>query len=201
MIETSLLECCRPPLRLPLDLRRDLRCIFELCASKKIRTNTIFLHLPRSNDGEQAAKVVHLSELEHFLQRPDMYIGALEPREHSLLSFETTPPSYVTITESPALIALANELSTNALDNARRDATQRYIEVAWNADDDHFTVSNDGSCLSVERDAEGQWPVVLAFRDLRSGTSFNVEETGKKDTMYTAGRNGVGARGVREWAA
>lgn len=142
---------------------------------------------------EDRQTVVTLTDLEHCLERPDMYIGAVEAREHIIPDASTTPMTFRTVVESPALVALANELSTNAADNVQRNVPQKSIDLTW--DGTHFIVSNDGSALPVLKDSEGRWPIQVAFGTFRSGTNFDNKDTGKKDAKYTAGRNGYGSKG------
>lgn len=139
-------------------------------------------------------RVEHLSELEHCRQRPEMYIGAIHPQRHVIPRFGSSPVDFVSVTESPALLSLANELSANALDNQRRPGDQKYIDYCW--DGTSFTVANDGSALDVPAAGDpGESPVVLAFGTFRAGSNFDCAETGKKETLYTAGRNGIGVKG------
>lgn len=139
-------------------------------------------------------KIEHLTELQHCHQRPEMYIGAVHPQRIVIPSFESTPATLTTVTESPALVSLANELGANALDNERRPGDQKYVDFAW--DGTAFTVTNDGSALDVPATREPhESPVVLAFGTFRAGSNFDAADTGRKETKYTAGRNGIGAKG------
>lgn len=150
----------------------------------------------RDEAAPKRQRIVHLSPLEHCLQRPDMYIGPLEPTQHVIPDFASSPPVHVPRVVSPALVALMNELVTNALDNIQRGEVQRRIDIAWNGT--VFSVENDGSTLSVVPHDEGEGgvlPLVLAFGTFQSGSNFDDATTGRKDTIYTAGRNGVGAKG------
>lgn len=139
-------------------------------------------------------KIEHLSELEHCHQRPEMYIGAIHPQKQTIPVFDSSPITFSSITESPALISLGNELGANALDNLHRSWEQKYIDFAWNGTS--FVVTNDGSALDVPpiRESQGH-PVVLAFGTFRAGSNFDSTDTGKKEAKYTAGRNGIGAKG------
>lgn len=145
---------------------------------------------------QKRQKVEHLTELEHIHQRPEMYIGAIHPQKHIIPVFDASPVSFASIMESPALIALANELSANALDNIHRSWEQKYIGFEW--DGTSFSVTNDGSALDVPPNCLNNTighPVVLAFGTFRAGSNFDRDDTGKKESKYTAGRNGIGAKG------
>lgn len=141
-------------------------------------------------------KVRHLTPLEWVRQRPEVFFGPMELAELAVARVwkgDTIRPRLC-----PALVTLCNELVTNALDNAQRDATQTYIAVGY--DDGVITVRNDGSVIPLEKTPEGEWMATLAFSKFQTGSNFDDAETGKKDTAYTAGRNGVGSKGCNAFA-
>lgn len=141
-------------------------------------------------------RIEHLEQREWVLSRPETYIGALEPTDVTILDFSGARVATKTAVLSPALLSLGKELFDNALDNCQRDDTQRYIKVQWKADERVLIVSNDGSTLPVEREpTTGEWAVTLAFGTFQSGSNFDAKETGRKETLYTSGRNGVGTKG------
>ena len=95
---------------------------------------------------------------------------------------------------SPALLRLATELTTNALDNSRRSESQKRIDVKVTPTS--FHVSNDGDTLSVEKFEGGEkWVPEVAFSEFLSSTNYDdsVERLG-------AGRNGVGAKGCNVYS-
>lgn len=144
-------------------------------------------------------RIEHLEQREWVLTRPETYIGAMEPAEISIPDFSGEQVTFKTIIICPALLSLSKELFDNALDNCQRDNTQRFIKVEWKAD--HLIVSNDGSTLPVEKDPKtNEWAICLAFGKFQSGSNFDVKETGKKETVFTSGRNGVGSKGCNVFA-
>jgi DNA topoisomerase-2 len=134
-------------------------------------------------------KVVHLSQQAWLLQRPDAFVGAMEPVELKIIDF--VAGATATVCVSPGFVALLNELFTNPLDNCQRDDTQRNIRIT--CEDGTLVVSNDGSTLPVEK-VDDEWVITKAFGTFQTGSNFDTE-TGEKDTVFTAGRNGVGAKG------
>ena len=147
-------------------------------------------------------RITHLELREWVLERPDAYIGGIEPKEHTFHDFSQERPSAVPIVVSPALVGLAQELVSNALDNCQRDDTQRYIKLSYSEGTGTFAVSNDGSTLPIEWDEKaGAWAPTLAFGTFQSGSNFDVAETGTKETAFTAGRNGVGSKGCNVFSA
>ena len=57
-------------------------------------------------DESKRQKVTHLTPLQHCLQRPEMYVGAITPCEHRLPVFESGVPAFLTVVVSPALVNL-----------------------------------------------------------------------------------------------
>lgn len=154
-------------------------------------------------DAEEEAKrqkVVHLTPAEQCRQRPDMYVGSLAPRELVLPVFgDGAPATRAAVTTRLGFVSLLNELVTNALDNLHRPGEMRSIAVSW--DGDCFAVENDGAALSTTEEVAGQPAALVAFGWMHSGTNFDQDDTGKKANKYTAGRNGVGAKGCLVFCA
>lgn len=150
---------------------------------------------PESADASsKRQKVVHLSQSEWLLQRPEAFLGAMDPQECHIPDFSGERVAWTTDVLCPGLLALGNELFANALDNCMRDNTQKYIRVVWK--DNTLVISNDGSTIPVERmDDSTDFQPTCAFGKFQSGSNFDNEETGKKVFALTSGRNGVGGKG------
>lgn len=147
------------------------------------------------DDPSKRQRIEHLEQAEWLLMRPETFIGAMEPVETSVLDFGVDGGAVGVKTEvlCPAVFSLTKELVDNAIDNCRRDDTQRYIKIEWK--DGGLTVTNDGSTLPVEKDARsGKWAITLAFAEFQSGSNFD-DSQGQKQARFTAGRNGVGSKG------
>lgn len=146
--------------------------------------------------------IVHLSQTEWLLQRPETFLGPMQPTEVWLPVPEEDASNtirWTPVVVCPGLLCLTNELFTNALDNCYRDDTQTYIKVTWK--DGTLTTSNDGSTLPLHVDeASGLHAPTLAFGVPQSGSNFDTKETGKKENGYTAGRNGFGSKGCNVYS-
>lgn len=143
-----------------------------------------------------------LSHTEWLLKRPDAFIGSIQPTESEQMlicsdSKGKTEIERVCVSNlSPALVRLATELTTNALDNARRCSTQKKIDVR--VDSSSITVENDGDSLPIEPFECGsdRLTPTVAFSEFMSST--NYDDDGEE--RLGAGRNGVGAKGVNVYA-
>lgn len=148
---------------------------------------------PEEDGNSKRQRIEHLEQREWVLSRPETYIGAMEPVQTMILDFSGKMVTKKTPIVSPALLSLAKELYDNAIDNCQRDNTQKYIKIDWK--DGALTVKNDGSTLPIEKDVKtGKWAPTLAFGEFQSGSNFDDSE-GKKQALFTAGRNGVGSKG------
>ena len=151
-------------------------------------------------------KLTKLDHREWLLLRPDTHIGEVKPMELPHLTLRTddgaeAPASALRarlspVTISPALVRLTIELLMNALDNARRCKTQRYIRVAVDASG-RISVKNDGSTLPIEPFASipEKNTVTVAFSHFLVSSNYDDDED-----RYGAGKNGVGGKGCNVFA-
>ena len=70
-------------------------------------------------------KVVHLSQAEWLLQRPENFLGPMEPAETQVPVFADDGVAWRTELLRPGLLTLLKELLNNASDNAVRDDAQQ----------------------------------------------------------------------------
>lgn len=160
-----------------------------------------------SSPQSKRARVDHMSQREWLLLRPDTFVGptAVIPLRMAVFSEATAGKvssltcERVTVEASPALLSLANELSTNALDAGHRmdaDHPQRRIALEWCPDEGTFVVKNDGPTLSIIFNEQHQWwDPQAAFGEFQSGTNFDDEEK-----RFTAGRNGLGSKACNTYS-
>ena len=141
-------------------------------------------------------RIVHLSTADWVRQRPEVFFGAMEPTSVRIVNLTERTVQHIQL--CPAIPVLINELVTNAVDNVQRDATQRYIAVKWQ--EGRLLVQNDGSVVPIEANDDGVFLPTLAFGQFQTGSNFDDLATGTKDVAYTAGRNGVGAKGANLFA-
>lgn len=143
-----------------------------------------------------------MDHVEFLLKRPDTHIGPTQPAEQSLIVFapaaDGLSAQVKTMTLSPALRRLAGELTANAVDNSRRDDSQRFIKIAVDRATGAFEVCNDGCTLPVkpfQGDKDRLVPTV-AFSEFMSSTNYDDEKE-----RLGCGKNGVGAKGCNVYAA
>jgi len=140
-----------------------------------------------------AGEYVKLTDIEHVLKRPGMYIGGLEPvpRSEYVFNFETGKLDSAYISTPLALHRIFVEILSNATDNKGRterdnpDADVGSIDVTM--DNYWITVTNGGNPIPLVDHDSGYLVPELIFGHLRSGSNYG-------DNRNDAGVNGIGAK-------
>ena len=72
-----------------------------------------------------------LSPIEHVLKRPDTYVGSLDKQTERqwILNDDRTGFIEKTLTYSPALYKIFDEVLVNAADNYQRDKSMNYLNI------------------------------------------------------------------------
>jgi DNA topoisomerase-2 len=129
-----------------------------------------------------------VSQIEHILMRPDMYIGPVVENEQEMVVVDDEQLVSRTVKYVPALYKIFDEILVNAADNYQRDRRMTKIEVSISAKE--LTILNDGKCIPVQMHrVEKMYVPEMIFGHLL--TSSNYEDEEKK---VTGGRNGYGAK-------
>ncbi len=136
-------------------------------------------------------KYKKLTQREHILHRPGMYIGSVQQQNEEMWVFseEKKKMEKRVIKYTPGLIKIFDEILTNATDHASRDKTLNTIKVEINESEGEISVWNNGSGIPIEKHEEyGIYIPEMLFGELLSGSNYNdnEERTG-------AGTNGIGA--------
>lgn len=138
-----------------------------------------------------ADKYQALSDIEHALLRPGMYIGSCESAESEkfIANLEDTKIVKKKMMYNAGLIRIYEEILLNAFDHTVRDPTCTEIRVDVNQLDNSITVLNNGTGIPVVIKKElGIYVPEMLFGMLRSGSNFDDSEK-----RTTGGTNGVGA--------
>ena len=131
---------------------------------------------------------VKLSQLQHILKRPIMYIGDTNNNDtvYPIYNQETKKLHCETITFAPALLKLFDEVLSNAVDHASRKLpiSVSKINVELN-DNGVITVSNNGSGIPIEI-KDGIYISEMIFGHLNSGSNYDDDKE----------RNLIGVQGL-----
>jgi DNA topoisomerase-2 len=136
-----------------------------------------------------------LSQREHVLERPGMYIGSVKKQMEELwvakenedgsLKMEKTMVEY-----SPGFMKIFDEVLTNATDHSFRDSSVTTIKVEYSQETGEISVWNNGSGIPIQLHKEHNIYVPeLIFGHLLSGS--NYDDT---TTRTGAGTNGLGSK-------
>ena len=137
-------------------------------------------------------KYTALSELEHILHRPTMYIGSIKEEETSLLIYNENENKMMMkyLTYSPAMLKLFDEILSNSCDEYRRKDNMglNNIDVIINKDDNSITIKDNGGIPIVKHKEAGVYVPEFIFGQLR--TSSNYDDN---DDRNIVGTNGLGS--------
>ncbi|MES1907676.1 MAG: hypothetical protein MHM6MM_000750, partial [Cercozoa sp. M6MM] len=147
----------------------------------------------------EALQYQRLSQREHVLHRPEMYLGAVAVQESELpVLDESGVIRRKQVSVVPAEFKIFDEILVNAADNATRAHFQQngrkkqmtFIRVDFDTDTGEITILNDGPKLPVvKHEEEGMYVPTLVFGRLLTSSNYNDTEE-----RYVGGRHGYGAK-------
>lgn len=158
------------------------------------------------NKTDLSKKYQKLTDIEHILKRPSMYIGSITESPHTVHTLTLTPSStpssspsssppstpsisLSTITFSPGLYKLFDEALVNAYDQTIRD--QSLTKIMVDISDTEISIYNDGIGIDVLlHPKEKIYIPELIFSHLRTSTSFDDSRISKE----TGGIHGLGIK-------
>lgn len=134
-----------------------------------------------------------LSEIDHVLTRPAIYIGGVTTEVISdwVYDVDTNKMVKKEITTNSGLVKAIFEVIDNAVDNTNL-AINPTTEIAVTMDDTTVTVKNNGASIRIEEKDIGNgvkdWVPSTVFGVFRTGRNFNGNRKG------TIGMNGLGVK-------
>ena len=147
----------------------------------------------KKSNPESNKEIVALSDFEHVLHRPTMYIGSVEKSEEKLQIVEDGKLVEKNKIISVGFYKMLNEIVDNAFDEAKRmKGSMPKIIVKINSKNNEVTVTDTGGGFhNAEKTNKktGQSNVETAMSMLRAGSNFYNEQS----TDSLIGTNGVGA--------
>lgn len=136
-------------------------------------------------------KYQKLTQRDHVLKRPGMYIGSIDTEVEPIWIIESTENGdkmvEKTVEYNPGILKLFDEIITNASDHSR-DNLVKSIQVE--VTDDTITVQNDGPGIPIEKHKiHGIYVPELIFANFLTGS--NYDDTQKR---IKGGMNGLGSK-------
>jgi DNA gyrase/topoisomerase IV subunit B len=170
-------------------------------ASKMTTTTTTTASKTSSSKKTIEETYKKLSQREHVLQRPGMYIGSVGKTIEELWvkasasenTNENSDENSIMIKKmieySPGFIKIFDEILTNALDHSTRDPNLNFIKVSYSQETGEICVLNNGSGIPVVEHKEHKMYVPeLIFGHFLTGSNYD-----DKQKRIGAGLNGVGS--------
>jgi DNA topoisomerase-2 len=133
-------------------------------------------------------KYKKLTDIEHCLIRPSMYIGSIKPHTDFRWIIEEGRFIYKEITYNPGFIKLIDEIIMNSIDESKRTKSKlKTIKISINTDNS-ISVFDDGGIEVVKHKEYNEWIPEVIFSNMKSGSNFTDDEN-----RTWAGTNGVGS--------
>ena len=135
-------------------------------------------------------KITHkkLSEREHIIKRPAMYIGAVDLTKVDEFFLEGDKMVYSTIEYVPGLIKIINEIIDNSVDEAIKNNFKFSNDISVTVTDTDVTVKDNGTGIPVVKNADGHYIPELCWNHARAGSNFDDDAN-----RTQIGMNGVGS--------
>lgn len=135
---------------------------------------------------------VQLSEQEHILKRPGMWVGSVkdEQRQSFIYSSDDSKMVLKDVTYSPAMLKLFDEVLSNSCDEYRRETNMGLTEVRVVVDkkEGYIEVYDNGGIPIVMHNDAGCYVPEFIFGQLRTSSNYDDSED-----RSVVGTNGVGS--------
>ena len=133
-----------------------------------------------------------LSEIDHILQRPGMYIGSCVVEKSNQYILEGNKFIQKEVNYSPGFIKCFDELISNSIDESKRKGTSlNTIKVDIDKYEGTISVHDNGGIPVQKMEGTKEYIPVICFSKLRAGSNFNDEEN-----RTWVGTNGIGSCAV-----
>ncbi len=130
-----------------------------------------------------------LSDIEHCLERPGMYVGSTKPREEELYLLNAEEKFELRkVTYNPAFLKIFDEIVSNSVDEHRRNPKLNEVKVTVDQEKGVIVIWDNGGIPVVKHAQYDEWVPEMIFSNLKAGSNFNDDEE-----RLVAGTNGVGS--------
>ena len=135
-------------------------------------------------------KIVKLSEREHILKRPSMYIGSIKNEESEEYIFEDGKITLKKLSKTPGLLKIINEIIDNAIDEGIRTNFKFANKIDIEMEEEWFSVKDNGRGIPIHNITLPDGSEVLSpevcWTHARAGSNFD-------ENSQQIGANGVGS--------
>ena len=131
-----------------------------------------------------------LTDTEHVLLRPGMYIGSIKPHTEEVHLLDKKSYKFIAreITYNPGFLKLFDEIISNSVDEHKRNPKLNQIKVTIDHKTNRISIWDNGG-IPVEIHKEyNEWVPEMIFSNLKTGSNFDDTED-----RTVVGTNGVGS--------
>ena len=137
---------------------------------------------------ELATKYQKLTDIEHVLHRPYMYVGSTKAHRGEQHLFDGEEVSLKEVVYNPGFIKLFDEILSNSIDEHRRNSALNEIRIEFNLDQSSISVWDNGGIPVKKHPEHKEWIPEMIFSNLKAGSNFDDTQD-----RNVAGTNGVGS--------
>lgn len=139
----------------------------------------------------QKNEIVTLSQKEHVLKRPGLYLGSVNKVEERSWLFDKKSKEFVLVgyEYTPALVKVIREVIDNCIDEGLRTNFKfaNKIEIKF-GESGLVSIRDNGRGIPYKKNENGDTMAKVAWCDLNSGSNFEDSKDNR-----TMGQNGVGS--------
>ena len=140
-----------------------------------------------SHNNTKKKNYKELDHKKHILTRSNMYVGAIDQTEETVMIVNNDKMEQEKITYVPAIIKIINEIIDNAID-VYIDSKGKYsdritIDIT---NDFHIKIKDNGTGIPVEKNDKGQYIPFMCFGKPMAGSNF-------EENRSNIGMFGIGA--------
>ena len=134
-------------------------------------------------------KYKKLTDIEHVLLRPGMYVGSIKHRTDDISIYDEGRFKTESVTYNPAFLKIFDEIVSNSVDEHRRNPRKlNQLNVLVNPERGAILVKDNGGIIVDKHPEHDEWIPELIFSNLKAGSNFDDTEE-----RLVAGTNGVGS--------
>lgn len=131
-----------------------------------------------------------LTDTEHVLLRPGMYIGSIKPHTEEIYLLNENSKKFepTEITYNPGFLKMFDEIVSNSVDEHKRNQKLNLIKVSVDSKTGRISIwDNGGIPVEIHKDYN-EWVPEMIFSNLKTGSNFDDTED-----RIVVGTNGVGS--------
>jgi DNA topoisomerase-2 len=131
-------------------------------------------------------KYQKLTDIEHVLLRPGMYVGSIVPITEEIYVPSGDKFVFKEITYNPAFLKIFDEIVSNSVDEHKRNPKLTWIDIK--IENDKVTIKDNGGIPVEIHKEHKQYIPEMIFSNLKAGSNFDDSED-----RVVVGTNGVGS--------